>query len=208
MQNDYLAKLFSSGAFVKQAYTQLQHLIDLLTHKNPTMRILEVGAGTGGATSAVLYTLVAGSSFRRFEKYVFTDSAAWCVSDAKAKLGEYGSALDFQTLDVLQDPVSQGFEEHSFDLVIAAGCLTQLGSAEKGLEHLHRLLKPTGSLILVERTGSTTAAELLSRTLSGKWHQEDVTYYSTTQWDDVLLRSRFSGVSISLQDVSIDLSYY
>ena len=201
MEGNMLTELFGSGLFVKGAYIQLKHLTSLLAHKNPRMRILEVGAGSGGATMAALEALSAESPFKRFEKYVFTDSASWWVSDAKMRFSTYGPDLTFQTLDVLEDPISQGFEEHSFDLIIAAGCLIQLSNLADGLEHLRTLLKPLGSLVVMETVRSALAPELLSRTLTGKWNEGEH-FLNTARWDDVLQKSGFSGVSVSLQDVS------
>ncbi|KAL9084936.1 MAG: hypothetical protein Q9159_004980 [Coniocarpon cinnabarinum] len=199
MESNALTELYKSGLFVQKAHFQLQQLVDLLAHKNPRMRILEVGAGLGGTTAAVLETLSANSLAKRFEQYVITDSAGWCVSDAKTSLSEHGAGLVFQTLDVQEDPVSQGLEYHSFDLIIAAGCLIELSDPIKGLEHLHSLLKPSGSLVVMETTHSALAPELLCRTLTGRWDQETF-FLDTAQWNTVLQKSGFSGVDVSLPD--------
>ena len=201
MENNLLTELSTSGVFVKGAYLQLQGLVDLLAHKNPRMRILEVGVGSAGATAAVLETLSAKSIFKRFAEYVLTDSAGWCLSNAKARFSDCGGGLVFQTLDILKDPISQGFEEHSFDLIIAAGCLVELHSPASGLEHLHTLLNPSGSLILVETTRSALALEILCRTLTGNWHQEAL-FKTAAEWNDILNGCGFSDIIVSLKDVS------
>ena len=164
------------------------------------MRILEVGVGSAGTTAAVLETLSAKSTFRRFAEYVLTDSAGWYLSDARGRFSDCGG-LVFQTMDILKDPVSQGFEEYSFDLIIAAGCLVELDDPASGLEHLHTLLKPGGSLVLVETTRSVLTLEILCRTLTGRWQQGEL-FKTATEWNDVLERCGFSGIIVSLQDVS------
>jgi acyl transferase domain-containing protein len=201
MENNLLAELFATGISVSGAYSQLQHLVDLLGHKNPRMRILEVGAGSAGATSAVLETLASNSMLKRVQEYVFTDSAGWCVTEAQSRFSGY-DGLVFQTLDIQQDPVSQGLEAQSFDLVIAAGCISQFDNLGRGLNHIHSLLKPSGSLVLLETTRSTVASEVLSRTLTGKWGQEQLTR-KESEWGTVLQESGFSGIDLSLEDVSI-----
>jgi len=200
MENNLLAELSGSGILVSGAYSQLQHLVDLLAHKNPRMRILEIGAGSAGATSSVLETLASGSTLKRFQEYVFTDSAGWCVTEAQSRFSGH-NGLVFQTLDVLQDPISQGFEAHSFDLIIAANAISQTENLETGLKRIHSLLKPSGSLVMLETTRSTVTYEILSRTLTGKWKQER-TSLTEDEWNTILQQCGFSGVDLSLEDVS------
>jgi acyl transferase domain-containing protein len=200
MEGNLLAELFGSGILVSGAYSQLQHIVDLLAHKNPRMRILEVGAGSAGATSSVLKTLASGSTLKRFEEYMFTDSAGWCVTEAQSRFNGH-NGLVFQTLDILQDPTSQGFEPHSFDLIIAANVVSQTENLKTGLKHIHSLLKPYGSLVMLETTRSTVTYEILSRTLTGKWEQ-DRTSLTPDEWNSILQEDGFSGADISLEDVS------
>ncbi|KGO64075.1 Acyl transferase/acyl hydrolase/lysophospholipase [Penicillium italicum] len=202
MENNLFTDLFTSGISVSGAYSQLQHVVDLLGHRNPRMQILEVGGGSAGATSAVLETLASNSTSKRFEEYVFTDAAQWCVTEAKSRFNGH-EGLVFQTLDVLQNAVSQGFETHSFDLIIAAGCLGELDSPEAALKQLHPLLKPSGSLVLLETTRSTLASEVLSRTLTGKWDHERINR-GKAEWNDILKECSFSGISVSFEDYAGD----
>ncbi|KAI6777704.1 Beta-ketoacyl synthase [Emericellopsis cladophorae] len=175
MENNLLNDLYTSGTFVEGAYLQLRNVLDLLAHKNPRMRVLE-----------------------RFDEYVITDSQGWCVTDAKTRIADHGG-LTFETLDVLQNPVSQGFEADSFDLVIAAGFLGQSENRESALANLKTLLKPSGSLVLSETTHLTLPSEILLRTLTGQWVADDISI-DETSWDSVLRVSGFSGVEISLRD--------
>lgn len=200
MKNNLFTDLFASGISVNGAYSQLRHVVDLLGHRNPRMRILEVGGGSAGATSVVLETLMSNTTSKRFEEYVFTDAAQWCVTEVESRFNDH-DGLVFQTLDVLQDPVRQGFETHSFDLIIAAGCLCELDSPEAALKQIRPLLKPPGSLVLLETTRSTLASEVLSRTLTGKWDHEGVNR-GNSEWDNLLKECAFSGVDIFLEDVS------
>ncbi|KAM3427390.1 hypothetical protein MY4824_009476 [Beauveria thailandica] len=197
MENGLLPNLYASGVFVQGAHVQFQRILDLLAHKNPRMRVMEVGAGSAGATLAALETLRRSPS-KRFQEYVVTDSQGWCVADAKSRIDDHGHVV-FQTLDIMQDPLTQSFEAASFDLVIAAGSLTQFESPETALRNMRLLLKPSGSLVLVETTHLTLASEVLLRTLTGQWRREHVSV-DQESWDALLKESGFSGVDISLQD--------
>lgn len=205
LENNLLTDLFASGISVSGAYSQLRQVVDLLAHRNPRMRILEVGGGSAGATSAVLEMLASNSTSKRFEEYVFTDAAQWRVTEAKSRFDGHDGLL-FQMLDVLQDPVPQGFEAHSFDLIIAAGCLGEIDSPEAALKQIQPLLKPSGSLVLLETTRATTASEVLSRTLTGKWEHEQISR-GKAEWNNMLKECEFSGVDLSLEDVSKHARY-
>ncbi|OQD65143.1 hypothetical protein PENPOL_c006G09455 [Penicillium polonicum] len=198
LENNLLTDLFASGISVSGAYSQLRQVIDLLGHRNPRMRILEVGGGSAGASSAVLEMLASNSTSKRFEEYVFTDAAQWRVTEAKLRFDGHDGLL-FQMLDVLQDPVPKGFEHHSFDLTIAAGCFSEIDSPEAALKQIQPLLKPSGSLVLLETTRSTTASEVLSRTLTGKWEHEQI-HRGKAEWNNILKECEFSGIDLSLED--------
>lgn len=199
MENNLMSELFSSGITLQGGYSQLQHTVDLLAHKSPRMRILEVGAGTGGATSALLATLTSKLASKRFQDYVFTDNASWSIPEAQSRFSGQ-DALTFQTLDILQDPLSQGFEGHSFDLVIAT-TLSELQSPAIALKHIKSLLKPSGSVVLLETTSPTLTSEILSRTVTGRWQQEPISL-PESEWERILQQCGFPGVDFSLQDVS------
>ncbi|KAI1311169.1 putative polyketide synthase [Xylaria venustula] len=201
MENNRMTDLFSSGVSLQGGYSQLQHTVDLLAHKNPRMRILEVGAGTGGATSTVLDTLASKSTSKRLQEYVFTDHASWSIPEAQSRFSGQ-DALAFQTLDILRDPVSQGFEVHSFDLVIATG-LGEFQSPATALQHIKSLLRPSGSVVLLETTRPTLTYEVLSRTLTGNWDQGPISL-SESEWEKILQECGFPSIDISLEDYTKD----
>ena len=81
------------------------------------LRVLEVGAGTGASTDAVIASLPAG----RFD-YVYTDISAGFFAQAEERLASFdtfrmGAAIEYRTLDIEADPVAQGFNAHGYDLV-------------------------------------------------------------------------------------------
>ncbi|KAI1141492.1 putative polyketide synthase [Hypoxylon sp. FL0543] len=197
LEDNLLHELFTWGIPVRTAYTQLQRTIDLLAHKNPKMRILEIGAGTGGASTAILDMLASNTTFKRFQEYIITDRAAWCLADARTKFSDNG--VSFQMLDIQEDPISQGFQPQSFDLIIAANSLSEIDNHETALTHIHTLLKPTGTLAIADITHSRLTFELLYRTVAGKWDQTRF-IRSESEWCRALQDCGFAGVDISLND--------
>lgn len=102
------------------------HLFDwseyfrLLTHGNPNLRILELGAGTGATTSTILPFLSSeGYGERMYASYTYTDISEGLFPAAKERFKDT-PALEYAVLDVTKDPLDQGFEAESYDLIIAS----------------------------------------------------------------------------------------
>lgn len=97
--------------------------VDLMAHKNPGMKILEIGAGLGILTDYILNTLQHHSNdelgILRCNTYHFTDIGPSFVGRAKETFAQYSDKLRFDILDIEKDPLVQGFEAKSYDLVIA-----------------------------------------------------------------------------------------
>ena len=97
----------------------LSPFLHLLRHSKPNMKVLEIGAGTGAATSIILDGLVNSSGERMYSTYTFSDLSAGFFISAKERFQD-SQNVRYATLDISQDPVEQGFEEGSFDFIVAA----------------------------------------------------------------------------------------
>ena len=110
---DYYSKESSNGMVTKW--------LDLQGHKRPDYQILEVAAGTGSMTLSAMETLGGRhGSTPRFSQYYFTDSDPGCFESAQALLKDWQNHIQFKKLNIENDPIDQGFEEESFDMIIAA----------------------------------------------------------------------------------------
>lgn len=81
------------------------------------IRILEIGAGTGGLTSYVLPILPRG----QFD-YVFSDLSNSFFSRGEQKFHDFPS-VEFRQLDIDKPPLDQGCEANSFDIILASDAL-------------------------------------------------------------------------------------
>ena len=100
-------------------YADWNPFLSLLCHSNPSLRVLEIGAGTGSATAMALELLKSTSGERMYGQYVFTDISSGFMAAAMEKFSNE-QCMEYKVLDITLDPVEQGFDPHSFDLIIAS----------------------------------------------------------------------------------------
>ena len=91
----------------------------LLGHSNPSMRILEIGAGTGGFTSTILPALTQPGRSSMFSTYTYTDISSGFFKASKERFRAYPN-LEYVVLDINQNPAAQGLQSNSYDIVVAA----------------------------------------------------------------------------------------
>ncbi|KAF5573798.1 polyketide synthase [Fusarium pseudoanthophilum] len=174
------------------------HFLTLLGHKKPTMRVLEIGAGTGGTTATILPALKSDQGERMYGTYVYSDISAGFFVGAKERFRDY-HAIEYSVLDITQDPISQGFEEGSFDLIVSSNCLHATPDLAKTLSNVRKLLHPEGRLFLMELSPeSSKSVNYVMGPLVGWWLSEDgrenEPYVSVGIWHEKLLQAGFSGV--------------
>jgi SAM-dependent methyltransferase len=157
------------------------------------LRILEVGAGTGGTTSSLLPLLDAARTV-----YHFTDVSRFFTDLGREKLRDY-PFLRFRELDIEKDPLAQGYPAASFDWIVAAHVLHATHRVAETLEHVRRLLAPGGILLLLEETRFQLKYNFSMGFLPGFDDFEDHDLrplhplLSSAQWRQALLAAGFAG---------------
>ena len=131
------------------------------------LRVLEVGAGTGATTAAVLPRLPAGRT-----EYVYTDISASFLTPAEERFGDF-SGMRYRLLDIERDPGQQGFDLHCYDLVLAANVLHATRDLAESLRNCRRLLSPAGVLVLLEGVERRGFLDLTFGLLAGWWRFHD-----------------------------------
>ena len=197
LKDDMLDRLYVEGVGFADGNLDLEILVKQLAHRYPRMKVLEVGAGTGGTTRAAL------SAMRdQYTSYMYTDISAGFFENAKTKFSEHTSKMSFKILNIEKDPVEQGFDEGAYDLVIASNALHATRSMKDTLSHCRRLLRPGGFLVLLEITTNHLPIQLIMGTLPGWWLgiEEGRVWQPTLsldEWNSVLQEVGFSGVDTS-----------
>ncbi|KAL8676982.1 MAG: hypothetical protein Q9186_006557 [Xanthomendoza sp. 1 TL-2023] len=199
LQDNMLKNYYRHNDIVNWCYGRTASIIGKLAHQKPSMRIIELGAGTGGATMPMLRRLG-----RRFAHLDFTDVSTGFFESAKAEQTAWAEKISYQKLDIEQDPVSQGFQPESYDLVVATNVLHATKNIARTTRNIRRLVKPGGKALIVEITGQTLSSLLIFGTLPGWWlgeepERRDGPFISEKQWHTVLCENGFSGVDGNVQ---------
>ena len=213
LENNRLGEMYKHNVSMTRACKIAAQYVDLLAHQNPAMNILEIGAGTAGATVPILERLGgAHGNPVRFRRYDFTDISTGFFEQARARLRDWGDLVHYHPLNIELDPQEQGFEKGRYDLIIAANVLHATEDILKTLSNVRRLLKAGGRLALVEITSpglspfpfGTTPGWWLScdgkPELDGHPFREDGPTMTEGQWKIVLNDSGFAPLDGSVQD--------
>lgn len=83
--------------------------------------------GTGGLTNKFLSDLKSDYGERLYYKYTFTDVSSGFFVQAQERFKDY-AGIEYQALDISQDPLEQGFKAGEYDLIIASNVSFQAGS--------------------------------------------------------------------------------
>jgi NADPH:quinone reductase-like Zn-dependent oxidoreductase/SAM-dependent methyltransferase/NAD(P)-dependent dehydrogenase (short-subunit alcohol dehydrogenase family)/acyl carrier protein len=198
-----LTALYETGMLMTSAYPQLSRLFQLLGHADPNLRILELGAGTGGATRVAMKALSSANGIKRYKDYTFTDVSAGFLATARENMADHYD-VDFSVLDIETDPLSQGYEA-SYDIVMASQTLHATMTIANTLDNCRRLLKPGGKLILLENTQNHDFVGIMLGTLTGYWHgipdgRTEAPFLSLEAWDKALKNAGFSGTELLFKD--------
>ncbi|MBU8536763.1 SDR family NAD(P)-dependent oxidoreductase [Falsiroseomonas tokyonensis] len=162
------------------------------------LRVMEVGAGTGGASAAVLAALdgVPGQVAR----YLYTDVSPGFLAHSRAHFGAGRPWLDFRRFDLEAEPEAQGFAPGDCDVLIASNVVHATRRIADSLARLRRLLRPGGLLLLNELTRAGAFASMTFGLLDGWWAFEDAEarlpdapLLSLQQWRAALAQAGFGA---------------
>ncbi|MGK5544193.1 SDR family NAD(P)-dependent oxidoreductase [Streptomyces sp. URMC 127] len=147
------------------------------------LRILEVGAGTGGLAAHLIPLLDDRC------RYVFSDVSAAFFPPAQARFGDH-PCVTYRVFDMDAEPEDQGFAGGSFDVVVAGFVLHTAADLRAALRRLARVTAPGGHLLALE-WHDPEAAALTFATLEEFWEVRD----PALRPDNILLpREQWPGV--------------
>ena len=163
-----LYRFYADDESLERLCAHLVTYLKLAVFKNPRMRVLEVGAGTGGTTLPVFRGLAASGS-QPFERYDYTDISSGFFGNAQDTFKDWSEMVRYKTMNIEEDPVDQGFDEGSYDLIIASNVIHATERINISLGHIRKLLKPGGKLALLEVTLFDPVLSMVFGILPGWW---------------------------------------
>ena len=206
LEDDGIGGYYSDLDALREAYANVSVVIDKMAHQNPELNIIEIGAGTGGATMPILRSMGGGEagSTPRFGHYTYTDISPGFFEKAKTKFENWGHLMTYQTLDISADPTGQGFNTGSYDVVVACNVLHATSNINETMANIRALLKPGGKIILIEET-VPKARHFPFALLSGWWlasddFRKDGPLLTVEGWSNVMKANDFTGVDLCVEE--------
>jgi NAD(P)-dependent dehydrogenase (short-subunit alcohol dehydrogenase family)/SAM-dependent methyltransferase len=220
---DATAVLFSDQALTSRLYNEspmaalFNKVVDgafcaiqtnLVEHGASGLRALEIGAGTGGTTRAVMGSLAAVC-----KSFCFTDLSASFFPRAQREFKGMIPGFSTALLNIEHSPERQGFTLASYDVILAANVLHATSNLVETVKNVCALLKPGGLLVLSELTAPSAWADATFGFAEGWWRSTDERraqqpLVSVATWNNVFLRAglepyAFSDETISAQTVMV-----
>lgn len=196
-EGDLLDDFYLHALGFPTANEHIAKMVGQLAQKHPHLKFLEIGAGTGGATKRIFNEI-----WPNLGSYTYTDITPAFFETAQNVFAKNSNRMVFKTLDIEKNPLSQGFEEESYDVIIASNVLHATRSLEETMTNVRRLLKPGGYLFLLEIGHSDDSPMRIGFVMSGLpgWWigKEDgrplSPGISKETWNQLLKRTGFSGI--------------
>ncbi|KAF3469293.1 SDR family NAD(P)-dependent oxidoreductase [Streptomyces sp. Tu 3180] len=134
------------------------------------IRILEIGAGTGGTTATVLRRLQPYQ--RHLGEYCYTDLSQAFLIHGRREFGAHRPFLRCEIFDAGRPVAEQGLDEGGYDLVIATNVLHATEDVRASLRNSKALLRSGGGLVVNEIDGYTVFGMLTFALLDGWWPRD------------------------------------
>ncbi|MGW4025403.1 SDR family NAD(P)-dependent oxidoreductase [Streptomyces sp. NPDC005009] len=189
------ARFYDSTPVMRHQYRTARLLLQTAVAAWPEsrpLRVLEVGAGTGGLTAALLPHLPPERTH-----YTYTDVSSAFFPAAQERFTDH-DFVHYRCLDLDADPAAQGFIPGSYDLVIAANVLHATRDLRCTLHRIGGLLADGGQLLALESHDPAALTPVFGL-LDSFWSAEDTALRpngplpAREQWPGLLEECGFTG---------------
>ena len=201
----------TAGSTVEYANDRLymlllaQVLTDIAKKSGPRkLKILEIGAGSGGLTRCVLESLATQNI-----EYHFTDIGRSFLVNAEREASRRGiDCMKFGLFDISKDPESQGYPGHSFDIILGYNVVHATPSINHTARNLIKSLVPGGLLFLVETVKPRRWVDMVWGLAEGWWYFEDnhlrtdSPLLNLDKWEQVLRNQGLTNVTAYPRDAT------
>ena len=141
----------------------------LLADPHQIIKILEVGAGTGGTSEAVIDKL---APFGRSISYHYSDISSSFVELGESRFG-HQAFVKYQILDIESPLEQQGWTPNDFDIIFATNVIHATSNIDHSLQQIKQLLKKGGLVVLNELTSQNHISTVTFGITEGWWLSND-----------------------------------
>lgn len=186
----------------------LDQYLDILRRSYRSLRILDVSGRTGDLAERVLKSFCQDNDPSRVEKYVIGSVFDGGSNPAKERLAGWKSIVTYKALDLGTDPIEQGFERESFDLIIANNFVHTEPDMKVVFERLNSLIVPGGRLLAFDETRPESLhANVAFGSLPVWWKatesfRKDGLFAAKSVYDRLLRETGFSGIDFDASSSS------
>ncbi|KUI69406.1 Conidial yellow pigment biosynthesis polyketide synthase [Cytospora mali] len=194
--------LYCDHSFNRMNYDQMRETLDRLVLRlqhqqadiggnNEPLKILEMGAGTGGTTK-ILAPFLKSLGFP--VEYTFTDLSPSMVANARRKLGEKYPFMRFAVHDIEKPPSKELCDQH---VVIASNAIHATHNLQVSAMNILAALRPDGFLMMLEMTQPIPFVDVIFGLLEGWWLFDDGREHAInppTHWKNELQSAGFGQV--------------
>ncbi len=195
---EILDQFYGDGLFASQWLNAIASALRLAASQLPEgrgLRILEVGAGTGGLAAHVLPLFERG-----LHSYTFSDVSPGFFGAAAQKLANFPE-VEFKVLDLEKPGTAQGFEPGTFDFIVGTNVIHATSDLRSALRHIHDLLAPGGTFFFVDIASPQLWTDAVFGLTSGWWRFTDRDLRTEhpllprAQWEILLRETGFDETS-------------
>ncbi|RAH44773.1 uncharacterized protein BO95DRAFT_474176 [Aspergillus brunneoviolaceus CBS 621.78] len=177
---DLLSRWYAEWPLNRALITQVEDLLSRLCEtikrrssaidlgKQSPLRVLEMGAGTGGTTKRIV-PLLAQSGIP--VEYTFTDLSPSLVATARKTFGKQYPWMTFRTHDIEKEPEEDLEGRHH--IVIASNAIHATKSLCVSTANVRKALRSDGLLVMIEMTRPPWWVDLIFGMFEGWWLFED-----------------------------------
>ncbi|KAK7743244.1 Type I Iterative PKS [Cytospora paraplurivora] len=192
---ELLARSYSSSELNSVLLKQFADFVETVARswpdKEAPLRILEVGAGTGGTTSSLLPMLA------RLDIpviYTITDIGPVFVKELSSTFEQF-PFVRYKVLDIGQEP--ELALRNSQHIVLGTNVIHATRDVVQSLKNIHSLLRPDGFVVIGEMTTQMLWTDVIFGLLAGFWCFEDGRQHATQSaqaWEESLRLAGYGHV--------------
>ncbi len=198
--NDFLRDAFENSRAFQQLVEQVAEHFGVLGRLNPHLEVLELGAGAGWSTPQFIEGIGnIGTNTPRFAKYDVLLSDSKFSATLKERVSELEGLVNIMGDTDDRESGKQGQIPGTYDVIV--GVLSSLGPTPVSVSWAAacNLLKPGGTLILIEPRPDSTVSKTLFTSLPS-W----LPTQSDQQWRDVIDASGLSRITSNVDSTGKD----